>query len=47
MSSDHHGRTARIATRLVRALDEILGTHKSANLLHPAWPLAALSASGR
>jgi hypothetical protein len=27
ISSDHHGRTARIATRLVRALDEILGTH--------------------
>lgn len=28
MSGDHHGRTARRATPLVTAADEILGTHK-------------------
>jgi hypothetical protein len=28
MIGDHHGRTARKATLLVRAMDEILGTHK-------------------
>ena len=27
MIGDHHGRTARRATMLVRAVDEILGTH--------------------
>jgi hypothetical protein len=27
MTGDHHGRTARRATLLVRAADEILGTH--------------------
>ena len=27
MSGDHHGRTARRATPLVTAADEILGTH--------------------
>jgi hypothetical protein len=27
MIGDHHGRAARIATLLVRAVDEILGTH--------------------
>jgi uncharacterized protein (DUF2384 family) len=27
MNGDHHGRTARRATLLVRAVDEILGTH--------------------
>jgi len=30
MTGDHHGRTARRATLLVTAADEILGTHKSA-----------------
>jgi len=29
MTDDHHDRTARRATLLVRAVDEILGTHKS------------------
>gem|GEM_PF-5311478 len=29
MSGDHHGRTARRATPLVTAADEILGTHRS------------------
>jgi hypothetical protein len=28
MSGDHHGRTARRATPLVTAADEILGTHR-------------------
>ena len=28
MIGDHHGRAARIATLLVRAVDEILGTHR-------------------
>jgi hypothetical protein len=28
MSGDHHGRTARRATLLVTATDDILGTHK-------------------
>jgi len=28
MIGDHHDRTARRATLLVRAMDEILGTHK-------------------
>jgi hypothetical protein len=28
MIDDHHGRTARRATLLVRAVDEILGTHR-------------------
>jgi hypothetical protein len=28
MIGDHHGRTARRATLLVRAMDEILGTNK-------------------
>jgi Transposase, Mutator family len=28
MIGDHHGRTARRATLLVRAVDEILGTHR-------------------
>ena len=27
MTADHHGRDGRIATLLVRAMDEILGTH--------------------
>jgi len=27
MIDDHHGRTARRATLLVRVMDEILGTH--------------------
>jgi hypothetical protein len=29
MSGDHHGRTARIATLLIRAMDEILGTRRA------------------
>jgi len=29
MTDDHHDRTARRATLLVRAVDEILGTHKA------------------
>jgi hypothetical protein len=28
MTSDHHGRTAGRATLLLRAMDEILGTHR-------------------
>jgi len=28
MTGDHHGRTARKATLLVTATDEILGTHR-------------------
>jgi hypothetical protein len=28
MIGDHHGRTGRRATLLVRAMDEILGTHR-------------------
>jgi hypothetical protein len=28
MTGDHHGRTAGRATLLVRAVDEILGTHR-------------------
>jgi hypothetical protein len=35
MTGDHHGRTARGATLLVRAVDGILGTHKI------AWNFAA------
>jgi hypothetical protein len=31
MTGDHHGRTARRATLLVTATDEILGTHKPNN----------------
>jgi hypothetical protein len=31
MIDDHHGRTAWRATLLVRAVDEILGTHRSKN----------------
>jgi hypothetical protein len=34
MTGDHHGRTARRATLLVRAADEILGTHRL--IPHPA-----------
>ncbi len=30
MTGDHHGRAARRATLLVRAMDEILGTHRVA-----------------
>src|SRR5512142_162952 len=30
MNGDHHGRTARRATLLIRAVDEILGTHSHA-----------------
>ena len=38
MSGDHHGRTARRATALVRAADEILGTHRSsATSRHVLW----------
>jgi hypothetical protein len=33
MIDDHHGRTAGRATVLVRAVDEILGTHTSRNRL--------------
>jgi len=33
MIGDHHDRTARRATLLVRAMDEILGTHRSSPLL--------------
>jgi len=29
MTGDHHGRTAGTATMLVRAVDEILGTHSA------------------
>jgi hypothetical protein len=29
MIGDHHGRTAETATLPVRAVDEILGTHRS------------------
>jgi hypothetical protein len=29
MTGDHHGRTAGGATLLVRAVDEILGTHRT------------------
>jgi hypothetical protein len=29
MIGDHHGRTARRATLLVRATDEVLGTHRT------------------
>ena len=29
MTGDHHGRTARRATLLVTAADEILGTHRA------------------
>ena len=32
MSGDHHGRTARRATPLVTAADEILGTHSCGEL---------------
>jgi hypothetical protein len=35
MSGDHHGRTARRATPLVTAADEILGTHR---LTRRYWP---------
>jgi uncharacterized protein (DUF2384 family) len=28
MSGDYHGRMARVAALLVRAMDEILGTHR-------------------
>jgi hypothetical protein len=31
MAGDHHGRTARRATLLVTATDEILGTHEPDN----------------
>jgi hypothetical protein len=32
MIGDHHGRTARRATLLVRTVDEILGTHRSSTI---------------
>jgi hypothetical protein len=32
MIGDHHGRTAGRATLLVRAMDEILGTHRVVGL---------------
>jgi hypothetical protein len=35
MTDDHHGRTAGRATLLVRAVDEILGTHRSGNSSPP------------
>jgi uncharacterized protein (DUF2384 family) len=38
MIGDHHGRTARRATLLVRAMDEILGTHKFAEHGEPCVP---------
>jgi hypothetical protein len=31
MTGDHHGRTSEKATLLVRAADEILGTHRTSN----------------
>jgi hypothetical protein len=34
MTGDHHGRTTRRATMLVRAADEILGTHTPSG---PSW----------
>jgi hypothetical protein len=34
MTVDHHGGTAGVATLLVRAMDEILGTHNADALLH-------------
>jgi len=40
MIDDHHGGTAARATLPVRAMDEILGTHKSSALIAVAtiWP---------
>jgi hypothetical protein len=40
MTGDHHGRTARRATLLVTATDEILGTYNVSNLpfgWHAGW----------
>jgi hypothetical protein len=39
MIGDHHGRTARRANLLVRAMDDILGTHSLAS--GPAAPAPA------
>ena len=36
MTGDHHGRTARRATLLVTAADEILSTHKRKRQLSPS-----------
>jgi hypothetical protein len=33
MTGDHHGQTAGMATLLARALDELLGTHRSTTAL--------------
>jgi hypothetical protein len=33
MTGDHHGQTAGMATLLVRAVDEILGTHNARVLM--------------
>jgi hypothetical protein len=39
MIGDHHGRTAGRATLLVRAVDDILGTHR---IWECAWPGGAV-----
>jgi hypothetical protein len=50
MTGDHHGRTARRATLLVRAADEILGTHSIVTPLAVcmtcAWTLSVDSRAG-
>jgi hypothetical protein len=38
MTGDHHDRTARRATLLVTAADEILGTHRSENPARAQFP---------
>ena len=43
MTDDHHGRTAGRATLLVRAADEILGTHRAAG----CYCAAAIHATGK
>ena len=47
MTGDHHGRTARRATLLVRAADEILGTHRvttlTGRLFHVRYTLRGTS----
>jgi len=40
MTGDHHGREADRATLLVRAMDEILGTHRLSAGPLPAWRIA-------
>ena len=45
MIGDHHGRAARIATLLVRAVDDILGTHSKDTDDHDALLLTLVIAA--